>query len=111
MPQRFQAFGVLTQLWIPVTWTLDMPRTGQEFALLIRLKPGVAVETGSAELDVVFKRLATRHPSDFPKQFAVRGMRANDFLMAGAGAVFQSDMKLERMLSLRGDCNDPTIER
>jgi hypothetical protein len=38
-------------------------------------------------------------------------MRVNDFLMAGAGAVFQSDMKLERMLSLRGDCNDPTIER
>jgi hypothetical protein len=62
----FQAFGVLAQLWIPVTWTLDMPRTDQDFALLTRLKPGVAVETGSAQLDVVFKRLATRHPSDFP---------------------------------------------
>jgi len=98
MPQRFQAFGVLAQLWIPVTWTLDMPRTDQEFALLTRLKPGVSVETASAELDVVFKHLATLHPSDFPKQFVVRGMRANDFLMAGAGAVFQSDMKLEGML-------------
>jgi putative ABC transport system permease protein len=98
MPQRFQAFGVLAQLWIPITWEPDMPRTDQEFALLARLKPGVALETASAELDVVFKRLATVHPSDFPKQFVVRGMRANDFLMAGAGAVFQSDMKLERML-------------
>jgi putative ABC transport system permease protein len=98
MPQRFQAFGVLAQLWIPVTWTLDMPPTDQEFALLTRLKPGVGLETASAELDVVFKRLATLHPSDYPKQFVVRGMRANDFLMAGAGAVFQSDMKLERML-------------
>jgi len=98
MPQRFQAFGVLAQLWIPVTWTLDMPRTDQEFALLTRLKPGVSVETASAELDVVFKHLATLHPNDFPKQFVVRGMRANDFLMAGAGAVFQSDMKLEGML-------------
>jgi len=98
MPQRFQAFGVLAQLWIPITWTPGMPRIDQEFALLIRLKPGVALETASAELDVVFKRLATLHSSDFPKQFVVRGMRANDFLMAGAGGVFQSDIKLERML-------------
>jgi len=98
MPQRFQAFGVLAQLWIPITWTPGMPRTDQEFALLIRLKPGVALETASAELDVVFKRLATLHSSDFPKQFVVRGMRANDFLMAGAGGVFQSDIKLGRML-------------
>jgi putative ABC transport system permease protein len=75
-----------------------MPRTDQEFALLTRLKPGVALETASASLDVVFKRLATLHPSDFPKQFAVRGTRANDFLMAGAGAVYQSNMKLERVL-------------
>jgi putative ABC transport system permease protein len=100
MPQRFQAFGVLAQLWIPITWTPGMPRTDQEpdVALLARLNPGVALETASAGLDVVFKRLATVRPSDFPKQFVVRGMRANDFLVAGAGAVFQSDIKLERML-------------
>ncbi len=98
MPQRFQAFGALAQLWMPITSTPGVPRTDQEFALLTRLKPGVALETASASLDVVFKRLATLHPSDFPKQFVVRGMRANDFLMAGAGAVYQSNMKLERVL-------------
>src|SRR5260370_40771128 len=99
MPQRFQAFGVLAQLWIPVTWTLDMPRTDQDFALLTRLKPGVAVETGSAQLDVVFKRLATRHPSDFPNQFVVRGMRAKDFLMAGGAAGVSVHSKLARQLT------------
>ena len=100
MPQRFQAFGVLAQLWIPITWKPGMPSTDQEpdFSLLTRLKPGVVLETASTSLDVVFKRLATLHPSDFPEHFAVRGVRANDFLMARAGAVFQSDIKLERML-------------
>jgi putative ABC transport system permease protein len=100
MPQRFQAFGELAQLWIPITWTPGMPRTDQEpdIALLARLKPDVSLETASAALEVVFKRLAALHPSDFPKQFAVRGMRANDFLMADAGTVFQSGIKLKRML-------------
>jgi putative ABC transport system permease protein len=98
MPQRFQAFGVLAQLWMPITWTPGMPRTDQEFALLTRLKPGVAPETASASLDVIFKRLAALHPDDFPNRFSVRGMRANDFLMARAVAVFQSDITVKRML-------------
>jgi putative ABC transport system permease protein len=100
MPQRFQAFGTLAQLWVPINTKQGMPSTNQELdlSLLTRLKPGVALETASASLDVIFKRLATLHPSDFPEHLAVRGMRANDFLMAHAGAVFQSDMKLERML-------------
>ncbi|TMP98039.1 MAG: ABC transporter permease, partial [Verrucomicrobia bacterium] len=100
MPQRFQAFRTLAQLWVPITWKAGMPSTDQEadFSLLTRLKPGVALETASASLDVIFKRLATLHPSDFPEHFTVRGIRANDFLMERAGAVFQSDMKLERML-------------
>jgi len=100
MPQRFQAFGTLAQLWVPITSKPGMPSTDQEadFSLLMRLKPGVALETASASLDVIFKRLATIHPSDFPEHFTVRGIRANDFLMARAGAVFQSDMKLQSML-------------
>lgn len=100
MPQRFQAFGVLAQLWMPITWTPNMPRSDQEpgLALLARLKPGVNLETASVRLDDVFRRLATLHPDDFPKRFAVRGVLANDFLMTGAGAVFQSGIKLNRVL-------------
>ena len=100
MPQRFQAFGALAELWIPIRWNPSLSRTDEEptVFLLGRLKPGVTLETASATLEVVTKRLAALHPTDFPKQFSVRVMRANDFLMAGAGAVFQSKMKLKNMI-------------
>jgi putative ABC transport system permease protein len=100
MPQRFQAFGFQAQVWIPITWTPSMPRTDQEpdVALLTRVKPGVPLETASAGLTVVFSRLAALHPTDFPEHFAVRGMWADDFLMAGAGAVYQSKIKLKGIL-------------
>jgi len=100
MPPRFQAFGFLAQAWIPITWTPSMSRADQQpdVALLTRVKRGVALETASAGLTVVFRRLAALHPRDFPEHFAVRGMWADDFLMAGAGAVYQSNIKLKGML-------------
>ena len=100
MPPRFQAFGFLAQAWIPITWTPSMSRADQQpdVALLTRVKRGVALETASAGLTVVFRRLAALHPRDFPEHFAVRGMWADDFLMTGAGAVYQSSIKLKGML-------------
>jgi putative ABC transport system permease protein len=100
MPQRFQAFGFLAQVWIPITWTPSKLRADQEpdVALLTRVKPGVALETASARLAVVFRRLAALHPSDFPEHFVVRGMWADDFLIADAGTVYQSNIKIKGML-------------
>src|SRR5258708_22835090 len=100
MPPRFQAFGFLAQAWIPITWTPSMSSADQQpdIALLTRVKRGVALETASAGLTVVFKRLAALHPRDFPGHSSVRGMWADDFLMAGAGAVYQSKIKLKGML-------------
>lgn len=97
MPPRFQAYGSLQQIWIPITSTRDSPRTAREtrVALLARLKPGVTAEAASASLDVIVKRLAILHPDDFPKHFHARVESASDFLMGpqGGGPVFFSDMK------------------
>src|SRR6202162_4262042 len=97
MPPRFRAYGSLQQIWLPITSTDGMPGTAQEsrVSLLARLKPGVTVETASADLDVIIKRLASLHPDEFPKHFDARVESASDFLMGpqGGGPVFFSDMK------------------
>ncbi len=83
MPQRFQAFGTQTQIWIPITRSRDTPRADGEFPaeVLARLKPGVTTETASADLEVIVKRLALLHPDDFPKHFTTRVLLAADFFM------------------------------
>jgi len=96
MPPRFQAFGPLAQIWIPVTWT-HAPSSGNEpeINLLGRLKPGATLQAASSNFDVIVKRLAALHPDDFPKHFAARVESADDLLMgpqAGGAASF-SDMK------------------
>jgi putative ABC transport system permease protein len=83
MPQRFQAYGSQTQVWIPITRSRDTPRADGEFPaeVLARLKPGVTMETASADLEVIVKRLAILHPDDFPKHFTARVLSAADFFM------------------------------
>jgi len=97
MPQRFQAYGGLDQIWIPITsipGTTDSDAEPQ-VALLARLKSGVSLERASADLDVIVNRLATLHPNDFPKSFTIRAEFVSDFLMGprGGGAVLFSDTK------------------
>ena len=83
MPPRFQAYGTQTQIWIPITHSRDTPRADGEFPaeVLARLKPGVTIETASADLEVIVKRLALLHPDDFPKHFTARVLSAADFFM------------------------------
>jgi putative ABC transport system permease protein len=83
MPPRFQAYGSQTQIWIPITRSRDTPRTDGEFPaeVLARLKPGVTIETASADLEVIVERLALLHPDDFPKHFTTRVLLAADFFM------------------------------
>jgi putative ABC transport system permease protein len=87
MPPRFQAYGPLQQIWIPITWTPGAPGSdrGPFVFLLARLKPGVSLKAASAELDVIVKRLATLHPDDFPKHFRVQVQSASDALMGPLG--------------------------
>jgi putative ABC transport system permease protein len=97
MPPRFQAFGSQAQIWIPIARSRDTPRADGEFpaTVLARLKPGVTMETASADLEVIVKRLALLHPDDFPKHFALRVLTAADFFMTppkGWGQ-FSSDLK------------------
>jgi putative ABC transport system permease protein len=97
MPPRFQAYGLQAQIWIPLTSSLDTPRAEEESkaAVLARLKPGLTLETASADLDVIAKRLALLHPDDFPKHFAARVQSATDSLLGpqGGRTQFHSDMK------------------
>jgi putative ABC transport system permease protein len=97
MPQRFQAYGLQAQIWIPVTRSRDMSRADEESkaSVLARLKPGLTLETASADLDVIVKRLAHLHPDDFPKHFAARVQSAKDSLLGpqGGATTFHSDMK------------------
>lgn len=97
MPPRFEAYGSLEQIWIPLPWTRGAPRADgeQTVALLARLKAGVSLQAASANLDVIVKRLANLHPDDFPKHATARVESATDFLMGpqGGGPVFFSDMK------------------
>jgi putative ABC transport system permease protein len=83
MPQRFQTFGTQTQIWIPITRSRDAPRVDGEFPaeVLARLKPGITMETASADLEIIVKRLAILHPDDFPKHFTARVLSAADFFM------------------------------
>ena len=106
MPPRFQAYGSLPQIWIPITWTHDSqpapqgsPDQEPQVALLARLKPGITLQMASADLDVIVKRLAALHPNDYPKHFTARVESAGDFLMGpggigtAGGAGFDSDIK------------------
>ena len=97
MPPRFQAFGHLAQLWIPIGRNKGVLISGQEqeLDLLGRLKRGVTLSAATASFDVTAKRLAALHPDDFPKHFTVRVESAEDFLMGphGGGPRFSSDMK------------------
>jgi putative ABC transport system permease protein len=97
MPQRFQAYGLQAEIWIPVTRSRDAPRTDEESkaTVLARLKSGITIETASADLDVIVRRLALLHPDDFPKHFAARVQSATDSLLGpqGGATTFHSDMK------------------
>jgi putative ABC transport system permease protein len=88
MPERFQAFGALQQVWAPIT---DVRRAGGSESeasvdtMMARLKPGVKVDAASAELNVIVKRLAKNQPDEFPKHFTARAQSATDFLMGPWG--------------------------
>jgi putative ABC transport system permease protein len=97
MPPRFQAFGPLAQIWIPLTWThVASASDGQaELSLLGRLKPGVNMQSASSNFDVIAKSLAALHPNDFSPHFTARVESADDFLLGfhAGGAMLFSDTK------------------
>ncbi|HLW81861.1 MAG TPA: ABC transporter permease [Candidatus Acidoferrales bacterium] len=97
MPPRFQAFGPLAQIWIPLTWMqVASASDGQpELTLLGRLKPGVNLQTASSNFDVIAKSLAALHPNDFSPHFTARVESADDFLLGfhAGGAMLFSDTK------------------
>ena len=97
MPQRFQAYGLQAEIWIPLTRSQDTPRADEESkaTVLARLKPGLTLATASADLDLIVKRLALLHPGDFPKHFKARIQSATDSLLGpqGGATTFHSDMK------------------
>jgi putative ABC transport system permease protein len=88
MPQRFQAFGALQQIWAPITDTRGAGESKVEPSvdtMMARLKPGVKVDAASADLDVIVKRLAKSKPAEYPKHFTARAQSATDFLMGAWG--------------------------
>jgi len=97
MPPRFQAYGSLQQIWLPITWIRGAPSSDSDptVALLARLKPGVTMGAASADLDTLVKLLAALHPDNFPKHFSARAESATDYLVGpqGGGPVFFSDIK------------------
>jgi putative ABC transport system permease protein len=87
MPPRFQAFGPLQQIWIPMTWSRGTPHSGAaaRVYLLARLKSAVSLQAASADLGVIVTRLAILHPDDYPKHFTARVQSATDALLGPMG--------------------------
>jgi putative ABC transport system permease protein len=103
MPPRFQAFGALQQIWIPISDTegaSGVRRPSSVDTMMARLKPGVGVAQASAALDLIVKRLAKNRPDDFPEHFSVRALSATDFLMGpwGIGSVGGPEFGIKQML-------------
>lgn len=70
MPQRFAWWGA--DLWIPTV--IDRADTGpnaQFFSMLGHLKPGLAPNAASAELQILANRFSKVYPKNYPKQFEV----------------------------------------
>jgi predicted permease len=103
MPPRFQAYGAMQQIWAPIRDTRGAAGNASEpsFGMIMaRLKQGVKMDSASAELDVIVKRLAKSKPNEFPKHFTARVQSATDFLMgpwgigsAGLGETEHFDIK------------------
>jgi predicted permease len=103
MPPRFQAFGALQQIWVPISdaeVASGVGRPSSVDTMMARLKPGVGVAQASAALDVIVKRLAKNRPDDFPNHFSVRALPATDFLMGGwgIGSVGGPEFGMKQML-------------
>ncbi|MGC1106961.1 MAG: ABC transporter permease [Candidatus Acidiferrales bacterium] len=97
MPPRFQAFGPLAQIWIPITWTRTSSPDESDLTLLGRLKRDVSLTAASSNFDVIAKSLAALHPNDFSPHFAARVESADDFLMgfhAGGAMLFSGTKDL-----------------
>ena len=101
MPPRFQGFGALVRVWMPVD-IHDASSLQSNFAALTlgRLKPGVTLSEASANLDVIVRRLAVDQPNSFPKHFVVRVQPAADFLMGsyGIGNIYGSTFSVKHMI-------------
>ena len=102
MPPRFQAYGALVQIWMPYRSPADAARAGldEHGTILARLRPGVTIETASADLDIILQRMAKLHPDEFPKHFTARVQSATDFLMGpwGIGGAGGSEYGVKAML-------------
>ena len=88
MPPRFQAYGALVQIWTPIPSSPDTKAAAPAMSvdtMMARLKPGVTLETASADLDVIVKSLAKNRPNDFPKHFSARVLSATDFMLGPYG--------------------------
>jgi putative ABC transport system permease protein len=88
MPPRFQAFGAMQQIWVPINDTRGAAGNASEPSvgvIMARLKPGMKVDAASADLDVIVKRLAKSKPNEFPRHFTARVQSATDFLMGPWG--------------------------
>jgi len=106
MPPRFQAYGALVQIWTPITGSPDTKGADPAMSvdtMMARLKPGVTLETASADLDVIVKSLAKNHQNNFPKHFSARVLSATDFMMGpygigSAGGPETQHFDIKRML-------------
>ncbi|HMI49980.1 MAG TPA: ABC transporter permease [Candidatus Saccharimonadales bacterium] len=88
MPPRFQAFGALVRVWLPITeasGTVGKEAVTSVGTVMMRLKPGISPETASADLDVILQGLAKAHSQDFPQHFRIRVQSAANFLFGAWG--------------------------
>jgi putative ABC transport system permease protein len=85
MPPRFKPYGTL--IWLPLSLSAGAEGTVYPgnwpvyLYTLGRLKPHVNLETASADLDVIARRLAKDYPKDFPERFTVSTPWVADSLM------------------------------
>jgi len=100
MPERFHGFGASQELFTPLNWAPSEEEAKiAKFNVRARLRRGVTLAAGSAEFDIIARRLAAMHPDDddYPKKFTARVVSSNDYLL-GASTVFNSKIGMKSIL-------------
>jgi predicted permease len=80
MPPRFTKGGA--DLWMPIVLErADEEMRDRYFSFQGRLKPGIALEQVTAQMDVIARRVAQQYPENYPKQFTVQAVSWLDTLV------------------------------
>jgi putative ABC transport system permease protein len=69
MPPQFQLYGA--GVWLPIELKSSSPQSAEALNIVGRLKPGVSLKAGAADLTVIASGLSKLYPARYPARFTV----------------------------------------